>query len=135
MAEWLYEAGIGEARAALVDDDRIVDAAIEPEDGGLRVGTVGRAKLVELRPGRAARLLIDGHEAHLAVVPAGMTQGATLGVEVIREAIPTVLSVEQPVRVVDGDRVIGVVTRDDILKLVNSARDSIAVPSGAGEAA
>ena len=88
MSEWLYESGIGEARAALVEDGCIVEAAIESDDVGLRVGTVGRAKLVELGPGRAARLLIDGHEAHLAVVPAGMTQGATLEVEVVREAIP-----------------------------------------------
>ena len=62
--------------------------------------------------------------------------GPTLPADmVIRQAIPTVLSTEQPVRVVDGDRVIGVVTRDDILKLVSSARDSIAVSPDAGAAA
>ena len=31
MAEWLYEAGIGEVRAALVDNDVIVEAHIESD--------------------------------------------------------------------------------------------------------
>ena len=88
MPEWLYEAGIGEARAALVEDGRIVEAAIEPDDGALRLGTVARARLVELLPGRAGRLAIDGADAHLAVAPSGVTQGSTLAVEIVREAIP-----------------------------------------------
>ena len=88
MAEWLYERGIGEARAALIEGDRIVEAAIEPDDIGLRVGTVARARLVELLPGRAGRLQIDGHEAQCAAIPAGVTQGATLTVEIVREALP-----------------------------------------------
>jgi len=60
---------------------------------------------------------------------------ALLSTTVIREAIPTVLSSTAPVRVVEGDRVIGVVDRDDILRLINSARDSIAVTGEAGAAA
>ena len=43
MAEWLYEAGIGEARAALVEDGAIVEARIELE--GLRAGTVEEGRL------------------------------------------------------------------------------------------
>lgn len=46
---------------------------------------------------------------------------------VIREAIPAVLGSAAPIRVVDGDRTIGVVGRDEILQLINTARDSIAV--------
>ena len=88
MTEWLYESGIGEARAALVDGDRILEAAIELDDGGLRVGTVACARLVELLPGRAGRLTIDGVDAHLVAVPPGVTQGGTLTVEIVREALP-----------------------------------------------
>jgi hypothetical protein len=87
LAEWIWEAGIGEARAALVDDGRIVEAAIEPDDGALRVGTVARARLIELLPGRAGRLSIDGIDAWLAAVPSGVTQGGSLTVEIVREAL------------------------------------------------
>ncbi|WP_267396749.1 MULTISPECIES: ribonuclease [unclassified Sphingomonas] len=87
MPEWLYEAGIGESRAALVDDDRIIEAAIEL-DGALRLGTVARAKLVEVLPGRSGRLDLGGTELLLPRVPAGITQGATLTVEIVREALP-----------------------------------------------
>ena len=47
MAEWLYEAGIGEARAALVEDGEIVEARIEREGKGPRVGAIVGARLVE----------------------------------------------------------------------------------------
>lgn len=88
MPEWLYEAGIGEARAALVDNGAIVEAAIELDDGGLRLGTIARAKLVDLLPGRMGRVEIDGGEALLTGIPSGTTQGAKLIVEIVREAIP-----------------------------------------------
>ena len=84
---WLYEAGIGEARAALVEDDRIVAAAIEPE-GTLAVGTVAFGRLVELLPRRQGRVVVDGAELTFVAVPAGTTQGAAVTVEVVREAIP-----------------------------------------------
>ncbi|WP_374295054.1 ribonuclease [Sphingomonas sp.] len=88
MAEWLYEAGIGEARAALVEDGCIVEAAIEPE-GVLAVGTVAAGRLVELLPGRQGRVtLAAGGDVFLGRVPAGVTQGAALTVQVVREAIP-----------------------------------------------
>ena len=87
MPEWLYEAGIGEARAALVEDGAIVEASVEPE-GTLAVGTVARGRLVELLPRRQGRVAIDGAELTLVAVPAGVTQGGALSVEVVREAIP-----------------------------------------------
>ncbi|KTT74623.1 ribonuclease E/G [Sphingomonas endophytica] len=83
MAEWLYEDGIGEARAALVADDAILAARIELPDT-LRVGTVARARLTE----RTVATLDDGREVLLDRAPAGVTLGATLTVEVVREAIP-----------------------------------------------
>lgn len=88
MAEWLYEAGIGEARAALVADGCIVEAAIEPE-GVLTVGTVAAGRLVEILPGRQGRVtLAAGGDVFLGRVPAGVTQGGALTVQVVREAIP-----------------------------------------------
>lgn len=90
MAEWLYEAGIGEARAALVDGGTIVAARIEPDDAGPRLGTVARARLTEItRPGRQGVATLDGGtEALLEPLPAGLTQGASLLIEIVREPIP-----------------------------------------------
>ena len=86
---WLYEAGIGEARAALVQDDRIIEAAIEREDdSALKVGLVARARLVELLPGRRGRVTLDGGDALINHLPPGITQGASLIVEIVREALP-----------------------------------------------
>lgn len=89
MAEWLYEAGIGEARAVLVEYG-IVEARLEILDGAPRVGAVLSARLVEIIiRGREGRVAFDGGgEALLAPLPAGITQGAALMVEIVREAIP-----------------------------------------------
>ncbi|WP_394662456.1 ribonuclease [uncultured Sphingomonas sp.] len=88
MSEWLYEAGIGEARAALVEDGRIVQAAIELS-ATLTVGTVAAGRLVELLPGRQGRVtLASGGDVLLAPAPKGMTQGSALTILVTREAIP-----------------------------------------------
>lgn len=90
MSEWLYEAGIGENRAALVEQGEIVEAHVEPDDGGLRLGTIAEARLIE-RPGasRAARIAFDdGSEALLDAIPKGLSEGRKLLVEIVREAIP-----------------------------------------------
>jgi ribonuclease G len=81
LAEWLYEAGIGEARAALVEDGAILKARIELP--GLRAGTIAEGRL------RAEGLveLADG-EVQLTAIPRGVTQGAKLTVCISREAIP-----------------------------------------------
>lgn len=80
MAEWLYEAGIGEARAALVEGGTIRKARIEME--GLRAGTVATGRLradnrVELTEGE---VLLDRAP--------GIAQGAPITIRVVREAIP-----------------------------------------------
>jgi hypothetical protein len=88
LAEWLYEAGIGEDRAALVEAGRIVEAAIELP-GRLRVGLVARARLVGLMPGRQGRVTLEaGGDALLDPVPHGTAQGGALTVRIVREAIP-----------------------------------------------
>lgn len=83
MAEWLYEAGIGENRAALVEDARIVEAAIELPGAGPRLGAVVQARLVDTRTVR----LDDGSEAMLVRPVSGLTQGGALKVEIVREAM------------------------------------------------
>ncbi|QNA86243.1 ribonuclease [Sphingomonas sp. So64.6b] len=90
MAEWLYEAGIGESRAILVDRDRIVVARIEPDGVGPLVGTVSGARLTEIIvKGREGRVTLDsGEEAMCAPLPAAITQGAKLTVAILREVIP-----------------------------------------------
>lgn len=88
MADWLYEAGIGENRAALVEDGEIVAARIELPGQGPRPGAVVDARLVEKGRRMARVLLSDGTEAMLATPPLSVTQGATLRVEIVREAIP-----------------------------------------------
>ncbi len=88
MAEWLYEAGIGEARAALIERDHIVKARLELT-GALRVGTVAEARLLECGPGRQGRVaLAGGGEALLDGVPQGLSAGRALLVTIMREAIP-----------------------------------------------
>ena len=90
MAEWLYEDGIGEARAALVADGVILEALIEVEGPALRPGDVVPARLVEQLPGRQGRVtMADGRgDAVLAQVPPGVTLGATLMVAITRAVIP-----------------------------------------------
>jgi ribonuclease G len=82
-AYWLYEDGIGEARAALVCDDHILAARIELP-ARLRVGTIARARLTEFQ----LATLDSGEQVMLDRRPPGLTLGAALMVEVVREAIP-----------------------------------------------
>ncbi|MBL0768133.1 ribonuclease E/G [Sphingopyxis sp. DHUNG17] len=89
MAEWLYEAGIGEARAALVDDGRIVEARIERDDERPRVGAVVAARLSE-KAGKGALVTLDlpgAPVATLTAVPAKTSIGAALTVEITRMAL------------------------------------------------
>lgn len=95
MPEWLYEAGIGEARAALVEDGRILKARIELE--GLRAGTVAEGRL------RAdKRVELAWGEVLLDHVPSGVTQGAKLTVEIVREAIPEATRIKLPKAIATG---------------------------------
>ena len=90
MAEWLYEPGIGEARAALVVDSAIVAARIEIEGAGPLVGSLHTARLTEIIvKGREGLVtLADGTAAILTHLPPNITQGAALTVEITREPIP-----------------------------------------------
>jgi hypothetical protein len=88
LARWIYEAGIGENRAILIEDSAIVEAVIE-WPGKLRVGSVVEARLDRiLIPGRRAFVsLQDEFPALLEPLPPHLTQGQAIRVELIRETI------------------------------------------------
>jgi hypothetical protein len=87
--EWLIERGIGETRAALVEGGEIIEARIEL-DRVRPAGTVRAVRLVNTGTnGRNAIAVSEGGTEYLLPRGAGgSTQGATLAVEVTREAIP-----------------------------------------------
>ena len=89
MTEWLVEHGIGETRAALVEDGRIVEARIEL-DGTVPAGTILNARLIDC--GNRGRNGIardeSGTDYLLPHVPREVTEGAQLHIEVTRPPIP-----------------------------------------------
>jgi ribonuclease G len=87
LAEWLYEEGIGENRAVLVDEDCIVEAAIELP-GALRAGGVVEARLIAiLIPGRRGIASAAEGEILIEPLPPGLSEGRAIRVEILREAI------------------------------------------------
>ncbi|MBD3762810.1 ribonuclease [Rhizorhabdus sp.] len=90
MREWLYEAGIGEARAALIEGGGIVRAEIEADDDGVCAGTIAEGRLDRiLVPSRRAVIRLDsGEEALIEPVPKGVSDGGRLLVEIHRAALP-----------------------------------------------
>ena len=85
MPEWAIERGIGETRAALIEDGRIVEARIL-RSGIVPVGTILAARLT--RSGaRNAIAVADAQEYLLPKGAARITQGAPMSIEVTREAL------------------------------------------------
>lgn len=98
MPEWLYEDGLGEARAALVDGDAIVEAFIEI-DGAMRIGCVAEARLTAITvPGvRGIVTLANGAgEALVEPLPQQWTLGQAVRVEIVRLALPERAVVKRP---------------------------------------
>ena len=88
LRELIFERGIGEMRAALIEDGRIVELHLE-RGHGLRAASVCKARLTRiLVPGHRGIVAIGTEEALIEPLPRGLTEGATLFVEVVREAIP-----------------------------------------------
>ncbi|MEA2999751.1 MAG: hypothetical protein QOH04_1471 [Sphingomonadales bacterium] len=87
MAEWLYEAGIGENRAILVEDEEILVAAIERHDE-MRCGSVLSGRLVAI-PVRGRRGIVETKRGQVMVepLPPALTEGRKVRVEIVREAI------------------------------------------------
>lgn len=90
MAEWIYEGGIGEARAALIADGKIIEARIERDGAGPLVGTIAEAKVIEtIVPRLSARVgLSGGGEAMLEGIPPRLDEGRAFLVQIVREPIP-----------------------------------------------
>ena len=148
MPEWLVERGIGETRAALVDDGDILEARIELE----RVtpaGTVLAARLVAVGANCRNAVARDecGTKYLLPRGAPGISQGAQLTIEVTREAFPggeswkrplARLSEQQPRAVgpltdrLGGRELIFPAARDELAEagwneLVEQARNGIAI--------
>lgn len=89
MAEWLYEEGVGENRAILVDQGTILEAAIELP-AAIRAGAVVPARLTRiLIPGKRGMAALDGgFEAIVEPLPPSLTEGALLMAEIVREPVP-----------------------------------------------
>jgi hypothetical protein len=89
LPEWLVERGIGETRAALTEQGEILEARIEL-DGSVPAGTVLAARLASVgSSGRNAVAIAEGGVEYLLPRGAtGATEGATINIEVTREAIP-----------------------------------------------
>jgi hypothetical protein len=84
LPEWLIERGIGETRAALVEDGEIVEARVR-RDGVVAAGTILEAKLVAVAPRVAVEA--DGETFLLPHGVSGVSEGRRLFVEVSREAL------------------------------------------------
>src|SRR5687767_9775840 len=88
-SEILFEDGIGETRAALVEHGDIAELHIERAEGGPRASEVWDARLTKLLvPGRRGLVMLGDAEALIEPLPPGATEGGLLRVEVVREAIP-----------------------------------------------
>lgn len=89
MPEWIIERGIGETRAALIERGEIIEARIELDDS-LPAGSNITARLADVGVnGRNAIAIGEGGQEFLLPAGAsGTTQGASVAVEIAREAIP-----------------------------------------------
>lgn len=87
-AVWIVEDGIGETRAALVVNGVILEAEVELP-GTVRAGTLSPGRLASIiAPGRIGLVVLEGSgEVLLQPLPRGLPEGATLLVEVTREAL------------------------------------------------
>jgi hypothetical protein len=97
LAEWLYEDGIGEERAILIEQGRIIEARILPHDG-VKAGLIAPARLVKqiIPRKRGIARFEGGADVLLSPIPAGVTEGETLIVEVTRAAIDEVSRFKLP---------------------------------------
>jgi hypothetical protein len=89
LPEWLIERGIGETRAALIEEEEIVEARIEL-DGACTVGSVIPVRLIGAVPRNAIARDEAGTEYLLPRGAEGVTEGATLNIEITRGTIPGV---------------------------------------------
>jgi hypothetical protein len=89
LPEWLIERGIGETRAVLAEQGEIMEARVELDEA-MPAGSIVPARLASIgMGGRNAVAVAEGGIEYLLPRGApGVTQGATLNIEVTRERIP-----------------------------------------------
>ena len=85
MPDWLIERGIGETRAIRIEGGEIVEARVSL-DGIVRAGQLLEGRLT--RSSTPATVEADGQEYLLPKGAQGITQGASIRIEVTREKIP-----------------------------------------------
>ncbi|MEO0439590.1 MAG: ribonuclease E/G [Pseudomonadota bacterium] len=86
---WIYESGIGENRAMLIDQGRCRKIRIERSDQSVRLGDVVDAKFIQQWvPGKTGIAeLSTGEQCLLDPLPNGLTEGAVLRIRIARAAI------------------------------------------------
>ena len=116
-ARWLYEDGIADERAILIENGRIIEAHIE-RHGTIKAGLIAEARLTKILVAgkRAIAALADGSEILLSPTPKGLTEGAALMVEIRRAAINEQTRFKLP---------LGRPARDDIAVTVPSLYERI----------
>lgn len=87
--QWLYEEGIGECRAAMVANGRILEAQIERESPRVLAGAVAQGRLVHVLVPKKRGIvrLISGEEVLLEPLPPRLAEGGNVLVEIRREAL------------------------------------------------
>lgn len=84
LPDWIIEEGIGETRAALIDNGEIIEARVR-RDGITPAGSILEAKLVAVAP----RVTVEagGEQFLLPRGVSGVSEGGKLTIEVTREAL------------------------------------------------
>lgn len=122
MAEWIYEDGIGERRAALIDGGRIIKARIERDSDGVRCGAVLRGRLMSRRE-RLART-DNGEELYLGTEPR-IPDGSACLLRITRAAIPERDLIKRPRADIMLDAAGRADMRESLLSCGSSLRETI----------
>lgn len=89
LAEWLYEEGVGEARAALIERGRLVEAHVERDGEQVRAGALAHGRLVRtIIPRKRGIVRLDsGEEVLVEPLPPKVAEGGLVLVDILRERI------------------------------------------------
>lgn len=86
---WLYEAGIGENRALRIEQGALIAVRVERERGGAGLGSIVDAQFTQQWvAGQSGIVTLEsGEQCLLQPLPKGLTEGAAVRVEIVREAL------------------------------------------------